>query len=355
MGNDTFLYICRSPVLNGCKIGYHTGSFYSLFKRYQTSFTSGVFFYLFETKSPEDHEKIVHRILRPYNISNEVFKTDKDNHLFYMYCYISKMVTNCEKIKCYSREKYGFSRIQGKWQYEKLERADEEYINDIVINIEKNGIIEPKCSNEIEKVDEEEDEENEVNIKEDDKENKLEKDREDKEMNSFEKDIVIGIENINLNKTNPIGELVQGLKKFSIPDKLPAPPKINKRYLANTNNENSNKKIRFIVDKPVEIIARSPPITGKRKIEDRDNEVLREDKNPQINEESKVVVKEISYTMRDETILPRVPPKASEENISLKNVYRPVSQVEEDVEEKYIDNPFSKWAFKGQVYKRMKK
>jgi hypothetical protein len=133
------IYICQSPVLNGCKIGYHKGSPYALHKRYQTPFTNNVFFFIFDSKNPEEHEKIVHRILKPYNISNEIFI--KKEELILMYCYMAKMVTGCERLKCYSREKYGFPRSKGKWNYLKKEMEEENELNDVLKGIEKTAII----------------------------------------------------------------------------------------------------------------------------------------------------------------------------------------------------------------------
>ena len=48
--SSSYIYICRSPILKGCcKIGYHRGTPYQLYKRYQTALTNKVFFFLFET------------------------------------------------------------------------------------------------------------------------------------------------------------------------------------------------------------------------------------------------------------------------------------------------------------------
>lgn len=138
---SSYIYMCQSPVLKGCKIGYHKGTPYSLYRRYQTPLTNKVFFHLFPSESPEEHEKIIHRILRPYNISNELFRIEDDDHLPYLFGYMAKMVSGCDRVKLYSREKYGYSRAKGKWTYEKTEKEEEEEYNKILEQIERTGVI----------------------------------------------------------------------------------------------------------------------------------------------------------------------------------------------------------------------
>lgn len=136
---NRYLYICESPVLNAYKIGYHTGELYGLYKRYQTPLTNKVCFIIFPTDHPERNEKILHRVLEPYKIDNELFQ--KSDDLFQMYCYMAKAITGCDRIKCYSREKYGYPRDKNKWEYQKLETKEEDAINIIVNNIIKTGNI----------------------------------------------------------------------------------------------------------------------------------------------------------------------------------------------------------------------
>lgn len=136
---DSYIYICESPVLNGYKIGYHKGLTVNLYRRYQTPFTNKVSFTLFPTEFPIKQEKTLHRILNPYRISNEVFR--KAPELFNLYCYMAKCVTNCERIQCYSREKYGFPRYKGLWNYQKLETEEENKVNDAVDLIWETGDI----------------------------------------------------------------------------------------------------------------------------------------------------------------------------------------------------------------------
>ena len=124
---NSYIYICESPVLNGYKIGYHKGLPVNLYRRYQTPFTNKVSFTLFPTDIPIKHEKVLHRILNPYRISNELFMKSKE--LFNLYCYMAKCITNCQRIQCYSREKYGFPRYKGLWNYQKLETEEENKIN----------------------------------------------------------------------------------------------------------------------------------------------------------------------------------------------------------------------------------
>src|SRR5437762_14062602 len=101
---SSYIYICFSPVLKGYKIGFHRGTPYQLFKRYQTTLTNKVFFYLFSSDTPEEDEKIIHRILKPYNISNEIFRIEDDDHLQYLFGYMAKMVSGCDRAILYSRE-----------------------------------------------------------------------------------------------------------------------------------------------------------------------------------------------------------------------------------------------------------
>ncbi len=136
---DRYIYICESPVLNGYKIGYHTGDLIKLYRRYQTAFTNKVSFTLFETDHPEKHEQIIHRILTPYQISNELFLRSDD--LYTLYCYMVKCVTGCDKAKCYSRDKYDFSRDRNKWQYQKLEDKESELVNKSIDDVLKSGCI----------------------------------------------------------------------------------------------------------------------------------------------------------------------------------------------------------------------
>lgn len=134
-----YIYICESPILTGYKIGYHRGLPVDLYRRYQTPFTNKVSFTLFPTEFPIKQEKVLHRILNPYRISNEVFQ--KTPELFNLYCYMAKCITNCQRIQCYSREKYGFPRYKGLWNYQKLETEEENKINDAVNLIWKTGNI----------------------------------------------------------------------------------------------------------------------------------------------------------------------------------------------------------------------
>jgi len=136
---NRYLYICESPVLAAYKIGYHTGEQYALYKRYQTALTNKVSFMLFATDHPERNEKILHRILQPYKIDNELFH--KSDDLLHLYCYMAKAVTGCDIIKCYSREKYGYLRDKNIWQYQKLETQEEDKINNTINNIIKSGYI----------------------------------------------------------------------------------------------------------------------------------------------------------------------------------------------------------------------
>ena len=136
---EKWIYIASSPVLDGLKIGFHTGTFYALYKRYQTTLTNKVFFTLFRTETPEIHEKQIHRILMPYNISNEIFQNSEE--LYQLYCYMCKCVTDCERIRCYSRERYFVNRTKGVWQYQKEETKEENSINEIVDDILKSGSI----------------------------------------------------------------------------------------------------------------------------------------------------------------------------------------------------------------------
>ncbi len=137
---DKYLYICTSPLLNTYKIGFHNGSAYALFKRYQTALGDQVEFVMFHTPKPEEHEKILHRILQPYRENNEHFRKEEGG-IFYVYCYMAKCVTGCEKVVLYSRRKYGYMREKAKWQYEKSERDDEMHLNNIIHNIEKTANI----------------------------------------------------------------------------------------------------------------------------------------------------------------------------------------------------------------------
>lgn len=160
--SSSYIYVCRSPILKGCcKIGFHKGTPYSLYKRYQTPFTNKVFFYLFATETPEQDEKIIHRILKPYNISNELFRIEDDDHLQYVFGYMAKMVTGCDRAILYSREKYGFPRSKGKWPYEKAEKKDEEIYNSVLDKIvTTGGIIESPEDNSDDKHSEESIDEN---------------------------------------------------------------------------------------------------------------------------------------------------------------------------------------------------
>lgn len=161
---EKWIYIASSPVLDGLKIGFHTGTFYALYKRYQTTLTNKVFFTLFRTETPEIHEKQIHRIFTPYNISNEIFQNSEE--LFQLYCYMCKCITGCEKIRCYSRERYFVNRTKGVWQYQKEETKEENSINEIVDDILKSGSINNKS--ELEEDLEQEKEELEEEIKEED-------------------------------------------------------------------------------------------------------------------------------------------------------------------------------------------
>jgi len=98
---EQYIYICESPVLNAYKIGYHTGTPYALHMRYQTSYGSSVSFSLFKTDMTRIHETIIHQILGPYKITNEIFH--KNDQLYLFYCYIIKNVTNCETMTLYSQ------------------------------------------------------------------------------------------------------------------------------------------------------------------------------------------------------------------------------------------------------------
>ena len=124
---NSYIYICESPVLNGYKIGYHKGLPVNLYRRYQTPFTNKVSFTLFPTDVPVKHEKVLHRIINPYRISNELFI--KTPELYNMYCYMARCITNCQRVRCYSREKYGFPRYKALWKYQEYETKEENEIN----------------------------------------------------------------------------------------------------------------------------------------------------------------------------------------------------------------------------------
>lgn len=136
MQGTQFVYICSSPVLCGHKIGYHNGNVSALFKRYQTSLTNMVNFVLFPSTTPEHAEVIIHRILAPYKISNEVFCAEHESqNLHIYYCYIAKAVTGCAEVLLYSREKYGLVRQCDRWRFQKMEMDEQEQLNTKLISM----------------------------------------------------------------------------------------------------------------------------------------------------------------------------------------------------------------------------
>lgn len=111
-----FLYICESPVLNGYKIGYHSGHPNTLHDRYRTPFGNCVSFTLFSTNDKVQHEAIVHRIFEPYKITNEIFL--KNDKLYLFYCFILKCTTGSNP-RLFSKDYgKGFKEIKSDMQRE---------------------------------------------------------------------------------------------------------------------------------------------------------------------------------------------------------------------------------------------
>lgn len=262
---SSYIYICQSPVLRGYKIGYHKGTPYSLYRRYQTPLTNKVFFYLFPTETPEEHEKIVHRILRPYNISNELFRIEDDDHLQYVFGYMAKMVSGCDRVKLYSRERYGYPRNKGKWIYEKAEKEEEEEYNKILGQIEQTGIITTN-------------------------------------------------KNVSPNFSSPIEHSI-----------IIIPPVLE--------NPNPNPNIKSI-DDDISMSMDKLSISEYSQVKNEAKE-LTEDGYPQFDDEAKELITEDGYLQFDD--------KAKE------------LTEDEAKEDKYIDNPFSQWAFKGQIFQEIRK
>ena len=135
---EKYIYICSSPLLRGYKIGYHTGTPHQLFKRYQTAFTNMVYFTLFTSSDVERDEAIIHRILAPYRIANEVFS---EEGAYIHYCFIAKAVTGCDEVMLYSKEKYGFTQKQNPCQYYKREKAEQDELNFTLKKMSKADIV----------------------------------------------------------------------------------------------------------------------------------------------------------------------------------------------------------------------
>jgi hypothetical protein len=346
-----------------------------------------------------------------------------------MYSYIAKMVTDCKTIKCYSREKYGFPRARGKWQYEKSEKSEERQINEAILKIEKNGIIETNSKKEYEVIEEEEltvpnEDEDEVieeeltTLNEDEDEvieeelttlnenedevieeelttlNEDENVDTKEEMLSSNHDLIFGMKHLNLNKIEPIGELEQSMKSFNIHD-LPPPPKIIKRPNITFNNNNPAKRPKIVVYDSIQKTT-TPTVSTDVKISKVPKQVIKEVPKQVVREVPKQVVKEVPKQVvkevpkqvvkevpkqvvkevpkqvvrevpkesifhgvtpfYDESISRRTPQTSNPfENVSYKTT-KDVEMVDESgIDDKFIDNPFGKWAFKGQVYRNLKK